>query len=202
MDIRPYQPRDLPALYRICLATGAAGADASALYRDGLLVGHVYAAPYAILSPQCCFVGEDGRDVGGYIVGASDTREFERRLEIEWWPDLRRAHPLLAADGRELKFDLLMMRLIHRPFLAPQGICSAYPSHLHINLLPGLQGRGNGRRLVDTWLARMRELGSPGAHLAVGTANARAVAFYRRYGFGEIERSGPDNSIVWFGIRL
>ena len=35
------------------------------------------------------FVVEDGHGVGGYIVGAPDTRNFEARLEAEWWPDLR-----------------------------------------------------------------------------------------------------------------
>jgi ribosomal protein S18 acetylase RimI-like enzyme len=202
MNIRSYQPRDLPMLYRICLATGAAGSDATGLYRDTSLVGHVYAAPYAVLAPECCFVVEDGDGVGGYIVGASETPTFESRLDVEWWPGLRRAYPPPRDDERNLKFDLLMRWLIHHPFRTPARICAGYPSHLHINLMPQLQGRGGGRRLVDAWLTRMRDLGSRGAHLAVGTANARAVAFYQHCGFSELERSGRDNSIIWFGIAL
>ena len=91
-EIRAVQPSDLDELYRICLATGAGGEDASALYRDPKLLGHVYAAPYAVLSPRSVFVVEDTEGVGGYIVGAPDTREFETRLEAAWWPGLRRLY--------------------------------------------------------------------------------------------------------------
>jgi ribosomal protein S18 acetylase RimI-like enzyme len=202
MNIRSYQPRDLPAHYRICLATGAAGEDASHLTRDALLVGHVFAAPYAILAPQCCFVAEDEDGVGGYIVGAADTEAFEKRLEAEWWPALRSAYPPPPAQPPEWTYDLTMMRRIHRPFRTPDRITNAYPSHLHINLLPHLQGHGFGTELIDRWLSRIREQGSHGAHLAVGIANPRAIAFYRKYGFRELERTGRDASIVWFGMAL
>ena len=202
MEIRPYEPRDLPAVYRICLATAAAGSDASRLYRDPLLVGHVYAAPYAIFAPHCCFIAQDRDSVAGYIIGACDTSEFERQLEVGWWPELRRFYPNPAAphDG-EWKFDLLMMRLIHRPARTPDKIANIYPSHLHINLLPRMQGKGSGRSFIDAWLNRMREMGSRGAHLAVGAGNERAIAFYRHYGFHEIERTGRA-TVIWFGITL
>ena len=52
MIIRPFQSDDLDALYRISLATGLAGGDASHLYEDAKLMGHIYAAPYAVLEPQ------------------------------------------------------------------------------------------------------------------------------------------------------
>ncbi len=203
MNLRPYQPRDLPVLFRICLATAAAGADASKLYRDPLLVGHVFAAPYAILAPECCLVTEDRDGVGGYIVGATDTAAFEARLETEWWPQLRDAYPdPPACAAWESTLDPLIMRLIHGPVRTPGRIAGPYPAHLHINLLPRLQGRGRGRALIDRWLERMRERGSHGAHLAVGLANARAIAFYHRYGFRELERSGRDGTIVWFGLGI
>ena len=62
--IRPVAPDDLPALYEIALATGAAGQDAAALYRDPKLVGHLYAVPYAVLDPGSAFVVEDEAGVG------------------------------------------------------------------------------------------------------------------------------------------
>ena len=56
VEIRAVRPKDLDYLYRICLATAAGGDDASALYRDPKLVGHIYAAPYVHLSPQSVLV--------------------------------------------------------------------------------------------------------------------------------------------------
>ena len=45
MIIRRYRSGDLRDLYRICLRTGKSGDDATALYRDPDLLGHIYAAP-------------------------------------------------------------------------------------------------------------------------------------------------------------
>ena len=90
-DIRPYRPGDLEDLYRICLATGLAGQDASGIYADPKLVGHMYAAPYAVLLPECALVAEDEQGVAGYILGAADTEAFEARQESDWWPALRHA---------------------------------------------------------------------------------------------------------------
>jgi GNAT superfamily N-acetyltransferase len=58
-----------------------------------------------------------------------------------------------------------------------------YPAHLHIDLLPELQGQGWGRRLIDTLVAALRERGVTGLHLASSSDNAGAIAFYPRVGF-------------------
>src|SRR3546814_10812782 len=41
---------------------------------------------------------------------------------------------------------------LHHPLRMPDIVLRDYPSHLHINLLPRLQGRGVGRRLIERWL--------------------------------------------------
>ena len=56
--IRPYHPEDLDGLYDICLKTGDTGEDATGLYDDPKLLGHLYAAPYAVLEPDLTFVLE------------------------------------------------------------------------------------------------------------------------------------------------
>jgi len=64
-EIRAYRASDHDAVYEICLLTGDAGADATALYCDPEIVGHVFAAPYTVLEPESCFVVSDDRGVGG-----------------------------------------------------------------------------------------------------------------------------------------
>jgi ribosomal protein S18 acetylase RimI-like enzyme len=199
--IRAFRRNDLDDLYRICLET-AAGGGATA-YRDPKLVGHVYAAPYTMLSPRSVFVVEDGHGVGGYILGAPDTRNFEARLEAEWWPGLREIYsdpPDTSRAGWSL--DHLMIYGIHHPHPAPGEIVEAYPSHLHVNLLPRLRGRGFGRRLMDRWLLTIQEMGSHGAHLAVGVTNLRAIRFYRACGFQELHPPSSSSAPIWFGITL
>jgi len=203
-EIRPCESKDLDALYSICLATGDSGADASSLYADPKVIGHLYAAPYALFSPQCAFVVEDSTGVGGYILGALDTRAFEALLEEKWWPTLR---PLYQdPTGKpppKWSVDEMRSWQIHHPRPAPDRIATPYPSHLHIDLLSRLQGRGIGRQLVELWLATVKRLGSTGAHLGVSPANRRAIGFYRAGGWRELdpERSSSARTL-WFGMKL
>jgi ribosomal protein S18 acetylase RimI-like enzyme len=194
--IRDVQPDDLEALYRIALATGDSGADAAHLHRDPKLVGHLYAAPYAVLAPEFALVAEDGAGVGGYILGALDTLAFEARLEAEWWPGLRRDYADPVGDSARWSLDQLRAYQIHHPRPPPVRITDPYPSHLHINLLPRLQGRGLGPAMLDAWLERIAAAGSRGVHLGVNPANHRALRFYRAYGLEEFRfprpRANPD----------
>ncbi|HEV7158109.1 MAG TPA: GNAT family N-acetyltransferase [Caulobacteraceae bacterium] len=199
-EIRPYEAADLEDLYRICLATGDSGADASPLYADAKLIGELYAAPYGIFSPHTCFTAKDEHGIGGYILGALDTPVFEDLLEHRWWPALRARHADPRTKPREswIADDTLALR-IHRPYRTPERISQPFPSHLHIDLLPRLQGCGLGRRMMDVWLAKVRALGSKGAHLGVSLGNVRARRFYAAYGWRELE-VGPD--ALWLGLDL
>ena len=199
IEIRNVRAADLDALYHVALATGDGGGDAAALYRDPKLLGHIYAAPYAVLSPDTVFVAEDADGVGGYIVGAADTRAFEDRLEVAWWPDLRTAYPAPWDVPRaNWTRDERMINLIHQPRRTPEEIAGAYPSHLHINLLPRLRGLGVGRAMMDRWLRAVRSSGSIGVHLAVGTTRTGPVRFYHSFGFRELTwPSYPAAGAMW-----
>jgi ribosomal protein S18 acetylase RimI-like enzyme len=194
--IRPYHPSDLYALYRICLHTGASGADASSLYRDPELLGHFYAAPYAVLEPDLCFVLTCDGGPCGYILGTRDTAAFVERCEHDWFPVLRSRYPL--PEPADQSPDAQVVRRIHAGRPANPDL-AAYPAHLHIDLLPSAQGQGWGRRLMHTFLERLRELAVPAVCLSVGTANQRAIRFYERVGF---ERIKVYDTAIAFGRQL
>jgi len=196
--IRPAVPGDLDRLYEICLRTGDAGGDATALHADPQLLGHVWAAPYLVHAPDRALVLVDEGDVAvGYVLGALDSRAFEAALERSWWPPLRDRYPL-DHDGRT-PADRTAVELIHQPPLAVDEVVAAHPSHLHVDLLPEAQGQGWGRRLVEAELASLAAAGSAGVHLGVSARNERAIGFYRALGFAELGRSRHG---LAFGLRL
>jgi ribosomal protein S18 acetylase RimI-like enzyme len=200
MIIRGYRSGDLRDLYRICLETGDSGDDATPLFRDPDLLGHIFAAPYGVLEPALAFVAEDQAGVGGYCLGALDTRVFEQRTEAEWWPSLRLRYPDPdPADRERWTPDEVAARTIHHPWLIDEELLASHPSHLHIDLLPRLQGGGNGRRLMEIQLAALRDRGSAGAHWHVSAENQRAVGFYRHLGFSELH---ADSTRHIFGVKL
>lgn len=198
--IRPARESDRAALYSICLETGDSGEDATPLYADPLLLGHVYAGPYLSHAPDFAFVLEDDQGVGGYVIGTPDSHAFEDTLEREWWPGLRAQYPdpaRIPSDQRTR--DERITALLYHPPRTPDALLTDYPAHLHIDLLPRVQGGGNGRRLMVTLLDALRDAGVPGVHLGVGDRNTRAQGFYRHLGFQELSRA-PGS--VTFGMRL
>ena len=184
--IRAYRPGDERALYDICLRTGASGEDATELYRDPNLLGEVYVGPYVRLAPTLAFVAEDDDGVAGYVLGAADTRAFELACEREWWPALRARYALGVFPANSP--DDRLARLIHGPRETSEDVVERYPAHLHIDLLPRLQGRGFGRHLLETLFDALRTGGVPAVHLGVGLANQRAIGFYERIGFTVVHR--------------
>lgn len=197
--IRPYRAGDEAALYRVCLETGDNGEDATSLYQDAQLLGHVYAAPYGRFQPDLAFVLEDAHGVCGYVIGALDTRAFYDTLEREWWPALRARYPLPSTPPEQRTPDERLIATIHRGLTEPEDVLEDYPSHLHIDLLPRGQGGGNGRRLIEMLQGALRQAGSPGVHLGVGIRNTRAIGFYRHLGFRELAR---DEWGLTLGLKL
>lgn len=190
--IREYQPGDRDELARVCLLTSNNGGDGTASFRDSRMPGDVYAVPYAFLEPSLALVTETAGGVAGYTVATLDTTEFGRRLERDWWPAMRARYPEPPPhlDGALSAQERTALGNIHHTWLPAQDVPIGYPSHLHINLLPALQGRGIGRRLIEALLGRLRDQGSPGVHLGTHLTNVRAAGFYRHLGFSELAASG------------
>ena len=180
---------DIPYLYEICLKTGDAGNDASALFYDPYLIGQYYAAPYLLYPNGVCFVAEHEYRPQGYIIAVPDTLTFNHWLEEVWLPPLRERYPqpfpsemIRSEDeGRILAFIHNSRDMSEKPWYKD------YPAHLHIDLLPSLQGKGMGRALMNTLCEDLARMGIPGVHLGVGVKNENAVAFYRKIGFSTLQ---------------
>ena len=201
VDIRQLQPRDIDALYAISLATGLAGGDASSLYRDLKLMGHIYSAPYASLQPDLCLAAEDEAGVAGFILGTADTSAWESRLEREWWPRLRQQYPAPDATRMaEWSHDHQRILQIHNPRPTPAAVVQSHPSHIHMNLLPRLQGHGIGSRMLAAWLSMAATQGIGPMHVGVNRANTRAVSFWHRVGFIELDiPEAHGGRTIWMG---
>lgn len=183
---RPATDLDVPAVYRVCLATAGSPTD------DPELLGHVYAGPYLRFEPRLARVVADDRGVAGYLLGCRDTRAFAERLERDWWPALRERYPLGSGTAR----DAGVIRMLHAPESAPPELLDSHPSHLHIDLLDRAQGAGRGRRLIGWLCAELAAAGSPGVHLGVWRGNEHAVGFYRHLGFVEHSLVGSTSWMV------
>jgi ribosomal protein S18 acetylase RimI-like enzyme len=202
--IRPARPGDEPAAYRVCLKTGDHGGDGEPFFRDDPdALGRIYVGPYLAFEPELSLVLEDEEGVCGYALGALDSRTFYGRYEAEWRPGLCARFP----EPRGNSATWTRVQHVHHCYHHPDYFCpepyDAYPSHLHIDLLPRAQGLGYGRRMLERNMETLRRLGSPGAHLGLSTLNTRAYGFYKRLGFRELMRIGTaDDGCIYMGIGL
>ena len=201
-NIRAFQPDDLAALYEVSLSTGFEGGDASHLYIDPKMMGHIYAAPYAVLEPSLCLVAEDSMGIAGFVVGAINTAEWESRLENEWWPLLRNIYSDPSETSRKSwSLDEKRASMIHHPTRAPASVIGRYPMHLHLKLMPRVQGAGLGTKLFKEWQGLVADRGVKGIHIGTNRANERAIRFWAKNGFAELVAKGAaEGRTAWMGL--
>jgi ribosomal protein S18 acetylase RimI-like enzyme len=182
---------DIPYLYEICLKTGDAGRDASPLFNDPFVVGQYFAAPYLLYLDGVCFVADYECRPQGYIVGVPDTAGFNRWMEECWLPLLRARYSqpfppeLIRSDNERGVLEAFHKR--HFPPGNTPDWYADYPAHLHIDILPGLQGKGMGRMLMNNFCSELAGLKIPGVHLGVNIKNTNAIAFYQKTGFSVLQ---------------
>ncbi len=195
LRIEPAGLHDLPGAYAVCLRTGDAGQDASGLYRDPDLLGHVYVGAYLAQGRGTQLVLADDEGVAGYLVSADNSPAFETWADEHWWPPLRQRYPL-RDDGTP---DARLIGKIHAPDRAEPAFARDYPAHLHVDLLPRVRGTGLGRVLIERLLAELGERQVAGLHFGVDGRNANAVGFYEHLGFRVLRDERPG---VVMGMRL
>lgn len=196
MEIRNYKPTDIRYLYDICLKTGNSGKDASRMYRNIFLLGEFYAAPYVKFHPELAFILEENGIPLGYIIGTDDSIRFRQLTEKYWFNVLRDKYPYPSDTDKS--DDAKIVRLIYNGY-SPREELTAYPAHLHIDILPAGQGKGMGRKLIHTFINKLKELNVPALHLEVGKKNINAINFYKKTGFEQLKEY--EYSIA-FGLKL
>jgi GNAT superfamily N-acetyltransferase len=201
IDIRQARSSDMDALYRISLETGHYGENASHLYADLQMMGHIYSAPYLLFEPDLTFVVVCDDQVVGFCVGTSDTAQFEARLDADWWPSLRKQYPKPNENMRSTwSADERRCQMIHVPDTTPRQVVEMYPTHVHMNLLPLIQGQRLGGLILQRWMQQAVQSGVTAVHIGANANNKRALQFWRKQGFEGMAH--PISRTVWMGRQL
>jgi len=120
----------------------------------------------------------------GFVAGTTNPRGFYSRLLRRGWPRF-----VLASLGAVLRKPSVVRRIargVSHPSRNPVGdeVAGLYS----IGVLPGLQGTGAGKMLVDSFLLEARKRGCRRVFLTTDREENDAVnAFYRKLGF-RVER--------------
>lgn len=182
ITVRPYRDADREAVRLIAYRTGYMGDPADVYWRDFSSFADIWTAYYTDREPESAFVAESTRGVVGYLVGCVESARAPSPAAALTRQVIRRFLLIRAGTARFLWrsiWDAALQR--HSP--TGELADPRWPSHLHMNLLHEARGRGVGAQLMRAWLSRLRDVGSPGCHLATLTENTTAMAFFERMGF-------------------
>ena len=196
-SIRSYKSADTSAVYEICLKTGNSGQDATLLFSDPLVLGHIYVGPYMEFEPQSVFILEDDQGPCGYIMGVLDSQTYYQWMHSEWLPKIRVNYKKPTGNPNTWDETEKITDLLFHP--VAQRLLPDYPAHLHIDLLSRAQGKGQGKLLMDRFIDYLKYNKIPGLHLELSSNNDRAFNFYRKYGIEELDR---DNESIIMGYHL
>jgi len=196
-SIRSYKSADTSAVYEICLKTGNSGQDATHLFSDPLVLGHLYVGPYMEFEPQSVFILEDDQGPCGYIMGVLDSQTYYQWMHSEWLPNIRVDYKKPTGDPDTWNETEKITNLLFQPEL--QRLFPGFPAHLHIDLLSRAQGKGQGKLMMDHFIDYIRKNKIPGVHLELSVNNDRAFGFYCKYGLQELDR---NNESIFMGFYL
>jgi len=196
-SIRSYKSADTSAAYEICLKTGNSGQDATHLFSDPLVLGHIYVGPYMEFEPQSVFILEDDQGPCGYIMGVLDSQTYYQWMHSEWLPKIRVDYKKPTGNPDIWDETEKITNLLFHP--VSQRLLPDFPAHLHIDLLSRAQGKGQGKLMMDRFIDYLRYNKIPGVHLELSSKNDRAFNFYRKYGMQELDR---DNESIIMGYYL
>lgn len=194
MLIRNATMQDLEGLYRVCLKTGDSGNDATHLYKNPYLLGEIYVGPYVKFNSESCFalIDENG-EIAGYSLSTVDTINFQSTCSAEWWPQIQSKYQSPSEELRHgWSLDEHLLHEIFNPTPSPTEVLDLYPSHGHIDLMPHMQGKGWGKKMMAAIDDALIRADSPGMHLRVSHVNYRALGFYAKLGYPEIMRRGNE----------
>ncbi|MFB9907671.1 GNAT family N-acetyltransferase [Allokutzneria oryzae] len=197
MEIRTFTETDRAELRELFHRAGE-GSPTASLWGHTESEAAVYLDPYMDLVADSLFLAVADGALVGYLTGCPDgsalPSESERmalaikkhRLTLRRGPAAFFARSMLDMAGAAIR-----RQPTPKDFYDPR-----WPAHLHINVEPRARGTGAADGLMNHWLDRLRETGSPGCHLQTLCENTRAVRFFERMGF---TKHGPTPLVP--GIR-
>lgn len=169
---RRYCSKDRKCIQNICIETAPSEMKDSDKKREFLLLR--YCNYYIEKCPDTCFVAEKDGNTVGYVICCPDAVQFKREF------------PKFVQKSGNLNFSQKIQcfgdSILYLPFKAK------YPAHLHIDILPEAQRKGNGKKLIKALTEELKKQGKCGIMLAVSADNINAIKFYRALGFKTILR--------------
>ncbi len=201
--IRKYKPTDQAAVLNLAADTAFFGEPVEAFLEDRNLHGDAFTRYYTEHETDYVWVAAVSTGVVGFLLGCADTTtqtRLWRRYIIH--TVLRRALGGRYRLGKRTAGFAWGMLAGSMRGENPWVDLREYPAHLQIDVKQDYRGFGVGRRLIEAYLAQLKETGISGVHLETTSHNEAACALYEKVGFKRIDCRPNRYWTTWFGHRV
>ena len=166
MYIKEYMPEYREAMEKVCLSTASEKARTDK--KHGQFSLSMYCDEYLDRELAYMLMNEDDTPVG-YILCAKDAEQWAVHME----PYLEK-----IKDLSEEYYEGAVAQIgFYKSFQ------EEYPAHMHIDIMEEYTHGGNGTKLFEALLERLKKDQVKGLILGVAKSNERAVSFYKKMGF-------------------
>ncbi|KAK9419687.1 hypothetical protein SUNI508_07173 [Seiridium unicorne] len=218
--IRPYKESDFDACAHICRATLPPSLSSSPIAAK--LAPYLWTHQYTFLSPSTCWILDDGSGKAvGYCIGCPDIYAFAATYPsyvtsvlspaVAAPADLKTREPWTIMDDslfgltspddaatnvQKVNVVSMAQTAYNAQWLLFEGnehLTDKWRATMHIDLLDEWQGKGWGRKLIDTFVGSVKGSGQnygQGIWIGIGGENGKVVNFYEKVEFRVIEKPG------------
>jgi len=161
------------------------------IFDDRQLFSLIFCDYYPLFEPKNCFVAVDQHNQPvGYLIGTLDTKRQEQTFLQRFLPYI--VKHLLVHTLWQHPYSFIQTLKFVQSFDSHTIDLHRYPSHFHVNILPGFQGAGIGKRLLQRFESHCRAHGIAGIHLTTSSYNRNAIGFYQHQGFQLVQTSSNN----------
>ncbi|XP_050681905.1 protein O-GlcNAcase isoform X2 [Leptidea sinapis] len=133
-------------------------------------------------------------EIIGYACAALNSKEFYKRQEVAWVPEMCEKYPEHLIQRNDLspaaKESIQHFHRFSEMERAPDSVSAAHPALITCCVLPAPRDPHAPARLLTCLLAALRASGANGVHACINETDHYLQQFYNKLGFVEVCRDG------------
>ncbi|XP_030626338.1 protein O-GlcNAcase isoform X2 [Chanos chanos] len=202
--IRPYFPKDEPAVYKICKEIYNEKFDGTPFSeQEPDLIGDRLVGGFLTLSPDYGFVLEDDEGICGYALGTVDVKPFVKKCKMSWIPFMQEKYNKPDVEKDLSEAEKMMLSFHEEEEGLPDSFLSNFPSLIKVDIHTKVTDPSVAKSMMGCLLSSLKANGSHGAFCEVRQMDKRMLDFYSKLGCFEVAKmDGFPKDVIIMGRSL
>ncbi|XP_062319122.1 protein O-GlcNAcase [Osmerus eperlanus] len=203
-SIRPYYPKDEPAVYKICKEMYSEGIEEVPFSeQEPDLIGDRLVGGFLTHSPDYGFVLEDEEGICGYALGSLDVKPFVKTCNMSWIPSMQEKYNKPDCQKDLSEAEKMMLSFHEEVEGLPETFLSNFPSLIKVDVHAKVTDPSVAKSMMGCLLSSIKANGSHGAFCEVRQTDKRMLDFYSKLGCFEVAKmEGFPKDVIIMGRSL